>query len=301
MSAWEIGQIQRVTTYTEDGHFHVIQQGPHRAAVRTNRKIGDSRVSVEIGLSAGSPMVDFTVSAHWVERGTPETGVPMLRIAFPLRVADPKATYEIAFGSIERPANGQEVPALKWADLSGRRIDAEGSCGITMVNADKYGHNAEDNTLRLTLLRSSYEPDPLPEMGDHNIRLAIIPHDGMVSVSEATRAGAAFNLPMNVVSTNIHTGKLPPSKGFVEVLTPNVMLAAVKRAEDSKAVVIRLYEIEGEATTAKVKISDIVKPGGSAREVDLMEQPLPKSSAKMDGDMLTVRIPAHGIASVMIG
>jgi alpha-mannosidase len=301
MTAWEIGQIQRVTRFTDDGIFEVVHRGPHRAAVRTRRRIGDSRVAVEIGLNVGSPMVDFTVTAHWVERGTPETGVPMLRIGFPVRIAEPKANYEIAFGSIERPANGHEVPALRWADLSGKRIETKGSCGITMVNADKYGHNADENTMRLTLLRSTYDPDPLPEMGDHNIRLAIMPHDGMCSISEATRMGAAFNLPMSVASTDIHEGKLPSRKGFVEVLTPNVMLAAVKKAEDSEALIMRLYEMDGKDTEAKVRITDLVKPGTPARQVDLMEQPIPKAKAHMDGDTLVVRVPAHGIASVMLG
>ena len=301
MTAWEIGQVNRITRYAEDGRFHVTQRGPHRASVRTDRNVANSRVSVEVGLNAGSPMVDFTVQAHWIEIGDAQVGVPMLKIAFLTKVADPKATYEIAFGSIERPVDGHEVPALKWADLSGKRIGAKGECGITMVNADKYGHNAEENTLRLTLLRSSYEPDPIPETGDHTIRLAIAPHDGMCDVSAATRAGAAFGLPMNVASTDIHAGKLPPSKGFCEVLTPNVMLASVKKAEDSQAVIVRLFEMEGKDTIAKVKLSDIVKSGASAVEVDLMERPLRKSSAKLASGTLSVKIPAFGIASVKIG
>jgi len=287
----------------QDGTFGEEKglRGPHRCAVKTDRKVGDSRVSLTVGLNAGSPMVDFTVDAHWVERGTNETCVPMLRIAFPTRVADPKATYEIAFGSIERPVDGREVPALKWADLSGNRVGAKGKCGITMVNADKYGHNAKENTLRLTLLRSSHSPDPLPEMGNRNIRLAIVPHDGPVSISEATRVGASFGMPMNLVSTDVHEGKLPVSKGFVEILTPNVILASVKKAEDSDAVIVRLYEMEGKATEAKVKISDIVKSSASAVQVDVMEQPLKKSSAKLEKDVLTVKIPAHGLVSVKIG
>ena len=301
MSAWRIGQIKRLTRLDQDGCLKETQKGPHRCAVKTDRKVGDSRVSVEIGLDAGSWMVDFTVKTRWVERGTPETCIPMLRIAFPTRLADPKATYEIPFGSIQRPVDGREVPALKWADISGDRVSADGACGVTMVNADKYGHSADGNILRLTLIRSSYDPDPLPEMGDHNIRLAIMPHDGSCSVSDATRAGAGFNLPFNIANTDIHKGKLAPSKGFVEVLSKNVMLAAVKKAEDSKAVIVRLYEMEGKNTTAKVRISDIVKPGASAKEVDLLEQPLKASTAKMTGDTLTVKIPAHGIASVMIG
>ena len=301
MTAWDIGQIQRMTRFSDNGVFEETHRGPQRVAFRTSRKVGDSRVAVELGLNAGSPTVDFTVTSHWVERGTQETGVPMLRMAFDTNIAKPEATYEIAFGSIQRPANGQEVPALKWADLSGDRVDAKGSCGITMVNADKYGHNADGNTLKLTLIRSSYDPDPLPEMGDHVIRLAITPHDGKVSVSDATKKGAAFNLPMSVVSTDVHKGKLPSTKGFVEVLSPNVMLASIKKAEDSKALIVRLYEVEGEATEAKVHINDLTKSGSTAVETDLMEVPIKKSTAKMTGDTLTVKIPAYGIATVKIG
>lgn len=301
MTAWIIGKIDRVDPLTQDGDLTVGQQGPHRASVITKRKVGDSTVSVEIGLNAGSAMVDFTVQVHWVEIGTAEKGIPQLRIAFPARVADPTATYEIPFGSIRRPANGQEVPALKWADLSGDRVGAKGTCGITMVNADKYGHNADENTLRLTLLRSSFDPDPIPETGDHTIRLAIIPHDGAVSVSDATRAGAAFGLPMNVASTDIHKGALPPSRGFAEVLTPNVMLAAIKKAEDSDALIVRVYEVEGKDTEARIRLTDLVSPGTPARQIDLMEQPIPKLKAKMEGDVLVVKVPAYGIASVMVG
>ncbi len=79
------------------------------------------------------------------------------------------------------------------------------------------------------------------------------------------------------------------------------MLAAVKKAEDSDAVVVRLYEMEGVDTEARVRLSDIVKPGGGQKEVDLIEQPLGESSARMDGNELVVRVPARGIASVMIG
>jgi alpha-mannosidase len=301
MSAWEIGQVNRITEYTQDGQFHVTQHGPQRASVRTDRKVADSRVSVEVGLNAGSREVDFTVQVHWVEIGDGQVGVPMLKIAFPVNIADPKVTYEIPFGSIERPVDGHEVPALKWADLSGTKVGANGTAGITMVNADKYGHNAEDNVLRLTLLRSSYEPDPIPETGDHTIRLAIVPHEGVVSISDATRAGAAFGTQMNVASTDIHTGKLPASKSFCEVLTPNVMLASVKKAEDSDAIIVRLFEMEGKDTEAKVRINDLVKPGTPAKQVDLMEQPLPKAKAKMESNVLSVKIPAHGIVSVMVG
>lgn len=301
MSAWVIAQSQWMKRLDDDGIFKVVQRGPSRAAVQIRRKINNSTVVVEVGLNAGSRMIDFKVTANWLEWGTKETGGTMLRIAFPAKIENPKAVYEIPFGSVERPVNGNEVPALKWADLSGDCIGRDGSCGITMVNADKYGHNAGGHTLRLTLIRSSYNPDPLPEIGHHEIRFGIAPHEGLCSVTEATKLGASFNLPMSVVSTDVHKGELPVSKGFVEVLTDNVMLSGLKKAQDSDAVIVRLYEMEGKDTEARVKLSDLVKPNAPAVEVDLMERTLKQSTARMEGDTLIVQIPAHGIASVAVG
>ena len=60
----------------------------------------------------------------------------------------------------------------------------------------------------------------------HTIRFALQPHIGAWTASDATRAGYAFNLPFNVVGTGTQQGTLPASKGFMEILTPNVMLAA---------------------------------------------------------------------------
>lgn len=277
------------------------QKGPYRCSARFGRDVKNSRVWVEIGLNANSRMVDFRVIADWREIGTPELGVPMLRIAFPTRISDTKGTYEIPFGSIERKPDGREVPALKWADLSGSKINADGKCGITMVNADKYGHNANDNTLRLTLIRSSFNPDPVPEVKRHDIRFAIIAHDGECNVSNAINEGAAFNLPMSILSTDIHTGDLPGEMGFVEELTPNVKVASVKKAEDSDAIIVRLFESAGIETVGEVRISGLAVENASVQEVDIIESQLQVSSASMDGDVLKVKLPAHGIATVKIG
>ncbi|MDD3926526.1 MAG: glycoside hydrolase family 38 C-terminal domain-containing protein [bacterium] len=322
MSAWEIGQIQEKSRLTTGG-FNMCKilgyelpldngvdwmfgkreytcGGPHRAAVRIGRRMGDSRIVTEIGLNADSPMVDFRIIAAWREVGTKSIGVPMLKIAFPANVVDPSVTYEIPFGSIQRKADGREVPAQRWADISGKRTDGAGSCGITMVNSSKYGHSAQDNTLRLTLIRSSYEPDPLPETGQHDIRLAVIPHAGNCSVSAATRSGEAFNLPMSTVNTDMHEGDLPTAKGFLEVLNPNIMLAAMKKAEDSDAIILRLYETDGKDTEAQIRISGIAAQVSTAVEVDLMEEPVGESTARIVDEMLLVDIPAHGITSVRV-
>lgn len=299
MTAWIIGQTSEVTPLTSGGDLQVSQYGPNRVAVKTTRKYRDSSMTLEVGLSAGSRAVEFRLTTRWVERGTPETGVPMLKVAFPLNVKDGVPTYEIPFGSQQREQSEQEIPALKWADLSGKA--GKGKAGITVVNDSKYGHSCYDDTLRVTLIRSSYDPDPLPEVKDHEIKWAVITHKGECDVVAATRAGEEFNSPMAVVSATVQEGDLPAEKSYVECLTPNVFISTVKKAEDSDALVLRLVEMTGKDTDADVRITDLVSPGTPVRVVDLLERPVKGAHAKMTGDVLSVKVPAYGITSVMVG
>jgi len=171
-----------------------------------------------------------------------------------------------------------------------------------VLNDSVYGHSVEENTVRLTMLRSSYEPDPLPELGRHVFRLALVPHVGEWSVSQATRAGYELNLPCSAVGTTAQDGTLPASTGYAEILTPNVMISGMKKAEDSDAVVVRLYETEGKAVRARVALSQaLAQSSAPARQTDLLEQPLPGNSAVMENGVLSVDVPAFGLVTVRIG
>ncbi len=315
MTAWEIGQItnklelkegalidetDQRDSYEGDSLGMVFsirqeQRGPHRVSCRTLHKVNDSRVRLEIALSAGSPMVEINVSANWKEIGSPDAGIPMLKLALRSHLTEPAFTTEIPFGSQQRPADGKEFPALRWVDLSDTQR------GFTLVNDCKYGFSADGGTLRATLIRSTCDPDSYPELGRHDIRFALIPHRGPCDPSAATRAAAAFAQPMCVVGTSVHGGRLPTAASYAELLTPNVSLAALKKAEDSDGVVVRLYETAGIATQARIRLSGIVAPDSKCVEVDVMEQAIAGSSARMERDTLVAPVTAHGIATVLIG
>ncbi len=304
MTAWEIGQIVKQTDLIDGATMEVVHRGPYVATVRSRRSINDSRLTLTISLGSGSPCVEFCLEIDWLERGTPTTGVPMLRAVFPLAIADARATYEVPCGHIERPTNGQEVPALRWADLTGSPEGhlAQKPTGASLLNECKYGHSALDNTLRLTLLRSSYDPDPLPELGQHRIRYALLPHTGAWGPSQATRAAAAFNHPFNVVGTTFQHGRLPPRKGFLTVEPDNIMLSGLKKAEDDDGLILRLYEMEGKATEARVTLDRSLAPRGSAAvETDLLERELEGGNTRMDEGALIVPVPAYGIATAKVG
>jgi alpha-mannosidase len=327
MTAWCFGQIVKTVPLVEGATLECSQNGPFVASVRARRKFNESSFTTTIALAAGVPRVDFTLEADWWERGTRESGVPMLKVAFALAADGKVATFECANGSVTRPCDTREVrsytrdlagfywphnvpmdpapgevPMQRWMDLSGKVAGVTRPAGVTLVNDCKYGCSIADNVVRLTLLRSSSDPDPAPEMGRHVIRWALRPHVGKWSASDATREGAGFNLPFNVVGTTRQQGRLPASKSFAEILTPNVMLSALKKAEDSDAVVVRLYEMEGRATTARLRLDKTICPAGAcAVETDTLEQPLARSSARMRRGVLSVRVPAFGVVTVKIG
>ena len=115
------------------------------------------------------------------------------------------------------------------------------------------------------------------------------------------RQAEAFNVPLSVVGTELRGGGLQPTVSYAEVLTDNVILASLKRAEDSEALIVRLYEVEGTATEARVRLSGLVEGEAEAQEVDLLERPLQTSTARMEGETLVVTVPAYGIATVRVG
>ncbi|MGC9318003.1 MAG: alpha-mannosidase [Armatimonadota bacterium] len=303
MTAWQLGPIIDRVQPLAGCTLDIVHEGPHLATIRLSAAHNDSEYTLEIGLASGSRQIDFALDVNWLERGDPQTGVPVLRTSFPLAIRKGRATFAIPCGSIEREADGEEAPALTWADLTGRSTAADGeTAGATLANDCKYGHQLSEDTMRLTLLRSSYDPDPLPELGRHHVRYALRPHVGPLEVAEAIRTGYALNHPCIPVGTTAHEGELPAEAGAIEVLSPNVMLCGFKLAEDSDALVMRLYEFEGEATEARIRLSHrLADSGAPAVETDLLEQPLEESTAKMNGDVLSVMVPAHGIATVRIG
>ncbi|HEY3340992.1 MAG TPA: glycoside hydrolase family 38 C-terminal domain-containing protein, partial [Anaerolineae bacterium] len=326
MTAWVMGQINETKPFAEGGVIDFPANGPYLASVRARHTLNDSKFTLTISLTAGVPRVDFTLEANWLERGSQEVGVPMLRVAFPLALTDGVATFECPNGHVARstepgtlasytswlggaywpaseavdPTPG-DVPAQKWADLSGQYADKR-ACGATILNDTKYAYNVNGDTVRLTLLRSSYDPDPLPELGTHVIRFAIQPHDGTWTPADSTRAGYEFNNPFDVVGTDDHVGTLPTNAGYAEVLTSNVILSGLKKAEDSDSVIVRLYEANGQATTAQVRLSDaLCAADAPVVETDLVEQPLLHNSAHLQDGVLSVELPAFGLATVKIG
>jgi alpha-mannosidase len=137
------------------------------------------------------------------------------------------------------------VCAHKWADLS------EPDFGVTLFNDCKYGHSTQGNVMRLSLLRSPKNPDPNADMGHHTFRYALMPHCGSLQQAGIVREGYRFNVPLLVYPT---TGQ-PVEVSYFNIDQPSVIIDTIKKAEDSEAIIVRLYEAHGCHTTARLTSS----------------------------------------------
>jgi len=273
--------------------------GPFKATLDAVVRVEQSEFTVTYELRAGDPCIYIHIKGTWFQRGTKE-GTPVLRFSAPLALEDTGVRYEIPFGSIGRDLEfGEEVPALRWAGVSGKQ--GRKRAGVLLLNDSKHGYAMEGNRLCLTLIRSSVEPDPLPEIGEHEIHLGLCPFEGETEDAEAIGRGRIFNHELKVVSTDAHDGEWGASGGLAQVEGEGVVLDAVKKAENEDGLIFRFYEVNGRESTARLSLDEgLAGKIADAVEVDLMERPLGKSNASVEGNSFAVEVPPRGISSVLV-
>jgi alpha-mannosidase len=290
--AWNIdpGTLDHMTPITNVDSVTVLTDGPLRKTIRVTRTWQSSHFIQDISLDAGADTVVIDNDIDWHESHV------LLKAAFPLAATGPKATYEIPYGSIERTTTRNnswekakfEVPAMRWADLGDEKQ------GLSILNDSKYGYDAAGNTLRITLLRSATWPDEVADKGRQQFTYALYPHAGTWKQAQTVRRGYELNDPLKAEQVFPHTGSLPAEHSWASVENPNVTLTAIKKAEDSDALIFRMYEWAGEPTQVKLHIP----PGATAAtETNLMEKP-EGAALSLTGDTITVPIKPYEILTI---
>jgi len=240
-----------------------VENGPLRARLRVATTYNRSTLAIDWLLYAGSPVVEARVALDWHEQRK------MLKFSFPVAVSAPHATYEIAYGNIERAPNGDEEPGQRWLDVSGTRAGA--SYGLALINDAKYGYSVRSSDLQLSVTRGApyahhfprqldlAQPIAWQDQGEQTFRLLLVPHRGTWREAEVQRATEEFTTPQPVIYQGIHPGSRSPSGSFLAVRPGNVILTAVKQAENGEGLILRAYESAGQSTAAQIDLRSLGK------------------------------------------
>lgn len=274
----------------------VKDDGPLRATIEIHRRLFASDMVQRISLYRDSPLLVFDTEVDWRERHT------FLKVAFPVEILSPFASYDIQWGHVQRPTHENtswdwarfETCAHKWVDLS------EGGYGVTLINDCKYGHDIHNNVIRLTLLRGTTDPDPQADIGHHEFAYALLPHTG--SLDESTLAAAyGFNDPpfSYLIDNKSRAVGSPKSRldgrSIISSSSDNVIIETIKRAEDGNGVIIRLYE--SMRKRGKVQLASIF-PMVSVWRTDLLELDIERID--MDGSCVELSINPFEIITLRL-
>ena len=285
--SWEISYTdvtRQATAVNDNVEVTLAEDGPLRKSFRVYREKEGSQFVQYVRMNALSNRIDCVTEADWQSRER------MLKVYFPFSFSNPKATYDISLGTIERgnrSSDEYEVQGHQWADLS----TESGEYGLSVLNDCKYGWDKpSNNTLRLTLIHTpstgdSYTYQAEQDLGVNLFTYALFPHEG--KWSEQTQMEASkLNQPLIAFTATKHDGALGKEVGFVSVNTDKVAVKAVKKAEQSDELIVRVYEWTGE--NQENVVLDFPAPIVSAREVSGLEDPV--GDVTFRGKQLTFNI-----------
>jgi alpha-mannosidase len=264
----------------------VSERGPLRGAVRIERTFGGSRISQTFKLLSGSRRLDIETRLDWHERQI------LLRALFPLKVRSHEATFETMYGVAKRPTHRNtswdaarfEVCAHRFADLS------EPGYGVALLNDGKYGHSVRDNVLGISLLKSPLYPDPLADEGEHRFTYSLFPHQGDWVEGGVTREAFALNSPLIASAGGASSGR-----GFAAAEGVELALGSLKRAEDGRGVILRLYEPHGARGNATLRFAFGV---ARAERVNLLEEP--EGTAELEGGEILLDVRPFEVVTLRV-
>jgi len=314
--AWNIGLGERYPS-TFRG-VELVEVGPVRSIIRVKHdflKPGvqksyptpnnpNSYFTQDIILYSGLDRIDFVTEADWWEEHV------MLKVAFDVTAEDTVATYEIPFGTIQRPTTRRndwekarsEVSQQQWSDLT----DASKKFGVSLLNRAKYGGDIHGSMMRLSLLRSPKWPDPMADMSKHRIEYALFPHDRGWKGGRTMQKGYEYNYPLMAKLVESHKGKLPRTNSFLSIEPGNVILHTVKRAEPTSSfsstplpgedvLVLRLFEAYGKATEAIISLPKKAKRAVISNILEEDGEPLP-----IKGNQVKVELAPYRILTIKV-
>jgi alpha-mannosidase len=272
-----------------------VSPGPVFTQFESSHPFGKNQFDTRVRMYPGLQRIDIHTEIVNAEPSV------RYRVLFPTTIHDGTNTQEIAFGAVERPLH-QEFPAQNWADYS-----ANGR-GLAILNRGLPGNNVTDDTMMVSLLRSTRlevygsddsgfdpakasESDTALELGKHIAHdYALVPHTGTWQDAQVYRAGLEFNNPLVARNIDSHAGAMSKRWGLLQVSAPDIVVSALKPSRDGE-IALRIYEAAGKPVQhATIRFAMRV---AAAREANLIEDP--GKQLEIDGNTISFDLHAYEI------
>lgn len=341
MTAWIVGRYQSISPVESAARIVEAELDsslpeqwiryesplPHGAGnVDGNRRA--SWLSVRVSLPRGEARLRYEVDCRWLELGSEKGRVPQLQYALRLSGDADKLRCDIPFGTIDREAQDLDVPANSFAAV----LPRSSSRPLLQVTLDsRHAFRLCEKVLSATLIRSSVDPDPYPEVGHHQLSfvVSVLPAAARATPSASIREAAEVCNRVRAVSLAGHrpggSGELAgpgrsnePSGGpLLSVGGAGCIVAAVKTPEPAtwgggsdegstagqRGLVVRVYDADGRGGDATLAL-----PGGpritSARLMDLHEREVTesagRSAAVLSNGAVRISSAPYEVVTVMI-
>ena len=248
MSDEEARQVSGITAGSAPA-VRVIEDGAVRTVIEAVFGYGRSVIFQRYKLPKIGTEVELELRVLWNEKDR------MLKLSVPTRLARGRYLGQVAYGTAALPADGTEAVAQKWVAV----VSDDQDLALTCINDGSYGSDFSEGELRLSILRSpAYSADPaavgplIPQdryvpRQDQGERIFRFWFDGGRRTERLTavdrEALAKNEKPFALAFFPSGQGKRPLP--FIELSDDAVQVAALKRAEDGRGLIIRLFEPTG--------------------------------------------------------
>lgn len=270
----------------------IVQDDPYTLIIHIERRFRQSTISQNVIFYKDIKRIDFETDIDWNEHQV------LLKAAFPLNISADKVNAQIQFGNIERTLKPKtsweeakfETYAHTWVDMSEDKYESvppshpnwrserhqyqtishsqhEVKYGVAILNDCKYGYDARDNTIRLTLLKSGIDPNPNADIGHHHFTYSIYPHKGDYREGRVCQQAEDLNRPLMIMPIEAKAAALwsiEDGLSIIDTATEDgIFLDTVKKAEESDDIIVRMYEGYGIEHSFKVSVpKQLIKAAG---------------------------------------
>src|SRR4030095_14594310 len=181
--------------------------------------------------------------------------------------------------------------------------DNDGAFGAAILNDSKYGWDKPaDNVLRLTLIHTAkaraYPDQSSNDLANHHFPYSVAGHVGDWRIGQVPARAAALNQPLMAFQTDAHAGRLGRTVSVLSLddSKNQVAVRALKKAEDSDEIVVRVQELYGRPVATRIRFA---LPIRSVREINAAEESV--GALSVQGDSLPIELKAYQPRTFALG